>query len=202
MDAIAGLLLAAGASRRMGRPKLLLPVGGKPMLRWAAEALVAAGLSPVVAVLGHEALAVGETLAGLPVLRLENRSYPEGQASSLRAGVGALPPTCRAAAVALGDMPGLRAAAVVKLVEAFRSGGKGIALPVYHGRRGHPVVFDLERYRTELLALSGDEGGRSLLARHTEDVLEVPVGDAGVLLDVDTPEAYERTRHAASLDPR
>jgi molybdenum cofactor cytidylyltransferase len=162
------------------------------MVRWAAEALVGAGLDPVVAVLGLEAARVAGALEGLPFRLVDNPRYRSGQASSLGAGIEALPADCRAAAVALGDMPCVTPALVANLVSAYRSGGRGIVLPVYNGRRGHPVLFDLERYRAELLSLSGDEGGRSLLARHPEDVLEVVVDDPGAVLDVDTPDAYEK----------
>ena len=187
----AGVLLAAGESRRMGRPKLLLPLRGRPLVRWTAEALVGAGLSPLVAVLGHRADEVREALAGLELETILNPAYADGQATSLRAAVEALPAACRTVAVALGDMPGVHAQTVRAVVAAFGAAGKGIARPVHAGRPGHPVVFDLTKYRAELLALTGDEGARSLLVRHAEDVLEVPVEDPGVLVDVDTPEAYE-----------
>ncbi len=188
----AGILLAAGASRRMGGTnKLLLPVGGRPMVRRPAEALVGAGLDPVIAVLGRDAGAVAEALEGLPVVPVRNPDPDEGMGGSLRRGCEALPADADAVAVALGDLPGLRAPAVAAVVEAFRRGRQGIALPVCRGRRGHPVVLDLGRYRTALLGLRGDVGARLLVRAHPDDVLEVPVDDPGVLRDVDTWEDYE-----------
>ncbi len=198
---IAGVLLAAGESRRMGSQKLLLPLRGKPLVRWAGEALVEAGLDPLIVVLGAAAAGVRSVLQDLPCTFVENEAYGTGMASSVSAGVRCVPPGCRAVALALGDMPLVDSQTIRQVFDSFRKEGKGIALPTHGGRRGHPVIFALPKYRSELLALTGDAGGRSLLATHPEDVLEVPVENAGVLSDVDTPEAYERVRDAAPLQP-
>ena len=188
----AGILLAAGVSARMGGAnKLLLPWRGEPMVRLPARALVEAGLRPVIAVLGHEAGAVGRALEALPVRTVFNPDFREGMGASLRAGVQALPPDAVAVAVALGDLPALSAPIVRAVVAAFRASPRGIAVPVFRGRRGHPVVFDLERYRPALLGLRGDRGARDVVAAHPGDVLEVPVDDPAVIRDVDTPDAYE-----------
>lgn len=190
---IAGLLLAAGQSRRMGGgSKLLLPIAGKTLVRRAAETLLAAELAPVLVVVGQDPEAVRRELAGLPLGFVENPRYADGMASSIVAGVSALGDAPRAVAIALGDMPRTSPDTVRALLRAFAASGKGIAVPVHGSRRGHPVVFDLREYRHALLALDGDAGARSVLATHSEDVLEVPVDDPGVLIDVDTPEDYER----------
>ncbi len=195
---LAGLLLAAGASARMGGPnKLLLPVEGEPLVRRPARALLEAGLRPVVVVVGRDAEAVRQALEGLPVLFAENPDFSEGMAGSLRKGVEALGSDVEAVAIALGDLPDLRAPVVRRLVAAFHDAAQGIVVPVHEGRRGHPVLLDLRRYRGELLALAGDEGARSILRRHPEEVLEVAVEDPGVTADVDTPEEYERIRQGA-----
>jgi molybdenum cofactor cytidylyltransferase len=188
---IAGVLLAAGQSKRMGgASKLLLPLRGKPLVRWAGEALAGAGFDPLVAVLGRNAVQVREALEGLGFQFVENAKFAEGMATSIVAGILELPDGCRGAGLVLGDMPRVRSESIRGLARVFEDGRRGIVVPVYGGRRGHPVLFDLRKYREELLALGGDEGARSLLARHPEDVLEFPVEDAGVVMDIDSPDDY------------
>ena len=185
---IAGVLLAAGSSRRMGTgSKLLAPVGGTPVVRHGAENLLAAGLAPLVVVLGAAEAGVREALSGLEVRFVRNPDHGRGMASSIVAGVGSLDPEVDTLVLALGDMPGVRPATVSNLLRAFRDSRCNIAVPVYQGVRGHPVVFGLGAYRAELLGLRGDSGARSILGAHAQDVLSVPVTDPGVRIDVDTP---------------
>lgn len=189
----AGLVLAAGQGRRMGGPqKLLLPYQGVALVRRAAEALLGAGLSPVVVVVGADAEAVEGELRGPRLQVIRNPRHAEGMGTSVAAGVAALGSGVGAVAVALGDMPRLRADTVRALHRAFLATGRGIAVPLWEGRRGHPVLFDLTRYRPHLLGLTGDEGARSVLQSCPDDVLEVPVDDPGVVLDVDTPEDFSQ----------
>lgn len=189
---IAGILLAAGRSVRMpGGSKLLLVWKGKPLVRWAAEALTEGGLSPIVAVAGGDPEALATALEGLPLHLVPNPRHAEGMGTSLAAGVFALGVDVEAAAVALGDMPLLAAATVRRLAAAFLAADRSIAVPLCHGRRGHPVLFDLRRHRPGLLGLRADEGARSLLTAYPDEILEVPVNDEGVLLDVDAPEDYQ-----------
>lgn len=184
----AGLLLAAGTSRRMEAAKLLLPVGTEPLVRVSATVLLAAGLFPVFAVLGHRATEVALALAGLPVVCITNPRFAQGMGTSLAAGVAALPFSTISAVVALGDMPGVLPETIRTLLAA--RGTRGIAVPTYRGQRGHPVVFEMQRYRASLEHLEGDRGARALLATHPEEVVEVPVEDPGVALDLDTQEEY------------
>ena len=177
----------------MGGPnKLLLPIGTTCLVTQAAGALVDAGLNPVVAVLGRDAEEVAGALAALPVQTVVNPAWREGMGRSLAAGIAGLPPQMTAVAVSLGDLWALRPTTAAHVVAAFQNSPRGIAVPVYNGRRGHPVVFDLLRYRSFLLQLAGDQGARSLLAQVPGDVLEVVVDDPGVVLDVDTPDDYSR----------
>ncbi len=189
----AAVLLAAGGARRMGGPnKLLLPVGGVPLVVRAIRPLLEAGLSPVIVVLGRDADRMAETLEALPVQTVRNPHWEQGMGTSLARGVAALGREAEMVAVSLGDLFSLRTATVIDLVTAFEATSRGIVIPVFQGHRGHPVLFDVVRYRDRLLALSGDEGARAVVAGASEDVLEVAVEDPGVCRDLDTPAEYAR----------
>ncbi|KMO11446.1 nucleotidyltransferase family protein [Methylobacterium platani] len=190
-DPVGTVLLAAGRGTRFGAsPKLLSPLDGKPLVRHAAEAALAADLGPVVAVLGHAADAVRAALAGLPLTLVENRDYAEGLSTSLRAGLAALPETIGASLVLLGDMPRVGPGLLVQLAEAFRTAhvAPSAVVPVREGQRGNPVLLNRRLLAEGLATLTGDRGAGPLLARRS-DVLDLPVEDAGVLVDVDTPAA-------------
>lgn len=186
---VAGMVLAAGSSRRMGsRNKLLIDVAGTPMVRRVAETALQAGLEPVVTVVGHGGEEVRQALRGLSLTLVANDRPQDGLSRSLRLGVEALP-AVDAAVVLLGDMPWVRSADVEALVAAFDpSASREICVPVHGGSRGNPVLWSA-RFFPEISALEGDVGARSLLARHAEVVHEVTGVGAGVLQDVDTPEA-------------
>lgn len=187
---VAALVLAAGRSTRMGGAnKLVAPVEGKPMVRQVVEALLASRARPVIVVTGHERERVEAALQHLPVTFVHNPDYPAGMSTSLRAGISAVPEECDGALVCLGDMPRLSAPVVDALIEAFHpEDGRSIVVPVHEGRRGHPVLF-ARAFFPALCALAGDVGARSVIAAHSEAVVEVEVGDPGILVDVDTPEA-------------
>jgi molybdenum cofactor cytidylyltransferase len=190
---VAGVVLAAGLSRRMGkRNKLVAEIDGKPMVRRVVETALAAGLDRVVVVIGHGAADVRAALDGLPVTFAENVRPEAGLSSSLRVGLRAVEggdPPVAAAVVLLGDMPWVEAGDVRALVAAFDpASGCEICVPVHEGRRGNPVLWD-RRFIAEMTALQGDVGARALLERHGERVREVPVAGVGVLRDVDTSDA-------------
>ncbi|GJD50959.1 Nicotine blue oxidoreductase [Methylobacterium crusticola] len=194
------VLLAAGRGTRFGpEPKLLARLDGEPLVRHAAAAALAAttlasGLGPVVAVLGHAEPEVRAALRGLPLTLVRNPAYADGMATSLRAGLAALPDAVEGAIVLLGDMPRIGAGLLVRLAGAFREAAAGGApapaavVPVRAGRRGNPVLLNRRLLADGLSSLAGDRGAGPLLAARS-DVLEVPVEEAGILLDVDTPAA-------------
>ncbi|TNC16248.1 nucleotidyltransferase family protein [Methylobacterium terricola] len=193
-EPVGTVLLAAGRGTRFGAsPKLLTPLDGKPLVRHAAEAALAADLGPVIAVLGHAGEGVRTALAGLPLRLVENRDYAEGLSTSLRAGLGALPETVAASLVLLGDMPRIGPGLLVRLAEAFRGAevAPSAVVPVRDGQRGNPVLLNRRLLGATIAALTGDRGAGPLLARRS-DVLELPVEDPGVLVDVDTPAALAR----------
>lgn len=189
---VAGVVLAAGRSSRMGGAnKLLAKLAGTPMVRRVTETVIQAGVDPVVVVTGHDADAVRQALDGLPVRFILNRRYATGIGSSVSAGIGAVDGEADGAMVVLGDMPWITVADLRALVEAFApADGRGICVPVVRGRRGNPVLWGA-RYFAGLRGLEGDVGGRRLLEQHAEDVCTVSVADDGVLRDIDTPDALE-----------
>lgn len=186
---VAGIVLAAGGSRRMGRPKMLLPLGPRTVLGAAVAPLLEARvLDPVVVVLGCDAEEVrrGSGLPEDPRLRVvANEGWREGMASSLRRGLGECP-SAGAALLALGDQVGVTPERVRRLVDAWRSGAP-LAVPVHAGRASHPVVFS-RRLWPELLELSGDVGAREVVLRHQAEAARV---ECEPLRDIDTAEEYQ-----------
>ena len=189
MSTVAAIILAAGRSTRMGGPnKLLLPLGGKPVVAHAVEAALASRARPVVVVTGHQADAVTEALAGYDVRAIDNPDYATGLASSLKAGVRAVSDDADGALILLGDMPAITPGLLDRLIEAFLERPDATAaLPVREGQRGNPVLLGRALF-PKVLQLEGDEGARRIIGR--EGVVEVPVEDDGVTADVDTPEAF------------
>lgn len=187
---VGGLLLAAGQSRRMGKAnKMLVEIEGTPMVVHAARALIASGAAPIVVVLGHEPAAVEAALEGLPVTFVRNPDYTDGLSTSLKAGLSALPEQCAGAVIALGDMPGVTAADIDSLIDAFDPAtGHTICVPTHHGKRGNPVLWG-RRYFAEMAGVSGDVGARHLIGENADQVIEVARDNPGILIDLDTPEA-------------
>ena len=196
---VAAVILAAGRSTRMGGPnKLLAELGGKTLVRIVAEQALASKAPGVIVVTGHQAAEVEKSLAGLKVRFVRNPDFAEGLASSVKAGIAAVPDDADAAVVCLGDMPLIDAHLIDRLIEAFAPDRGGlIAVPVSDGRRGNPVLWS-RRFFSELMTLDGDIGARHLIAKHGEAVAEVPVEGHGAFLDIDTPQALEAARLAPS----
>ncbi|MFD1332415.1 NTP transferase domain-containing protein [Methylopila musalis] len=192
---VAGVVLAAGRSSRMGGPnKLLEVVDGRPMVRHAVEAALAADLDEVVVVVGHQRERVVAALEGLPARFVVNPDFADGLSTSLRAGLSALASGTDGALVALGDMPRVGPDLIRRLVAAFDpAAGAHVALPTHHGVRGNPVLWG-RRFFPELMSVTGDVGGRALLGLNAQWAREVEVEDAGPVTDVDTPEALRALR--------
>ncbi len=188
---VAAIVLAAGRSSRMGAHKLLLPLGGRPLVAHAVRAACESRASPVIVVLGHEAERVRAALPAGSYTVVENPGYAAGMASSLRAGLAAVPESCAGALVVLGDQPLVSPELLNRLIDAALRSPERIVAASYDGRRGNPVCFP-RRYFAELAAINGDEGGRSVLLRHPDALLTVECGDLAPDLDADTPEDYAR----------
>ncbi len=186
---IGAIILAAGQSSRMGANKLLMEVGGKPMLRRVAEAAIASHADPVIVVTGHASDAVKASLEDLPLQVTNNSEYSKGLSTSLRAGINGLPEDCDGALVLLGDMPGVKADLIDRMIAAFDPGeDRAICVAAHDGRRGNPVLW-ARRFFPEILAIEGDGGARNLIAAYNELICEIEAADAAPLLDIDTPEA-------------
>jgi len=193
---IAGSVLAAGLSRRMGQAKLLLTLRGRPVIRLSVEAVLAAGVDPLVVVAGSEHAGVAKALDGLPLTIALNPHPEAGQASSIRVGVGALPQGSEAILIALGDQPFLPPEVIPALRAEFDRTGKAIAAPRYRREMGNPVLFRHDMFG-ELLDLSGDRGARAVIERDAGRVALVDF-DLPMPQDVDTPEDYEGLRSAVN----
>ncbi len=197
------VVLAAGESRRMGTQKLLLPFGDTTVVGAVVRTAADSCAEGVLVVLGADRERVRAELepgrepdrgagpAGTAAIAFTvNEDYPSGMLSSIQAGFRALPPDAEAAVVMLGDQPFLPSRVVDAVIAAYRESGKGIVIPAFRGRRGHPVLVDI-KYRDEVLALDPADGLRQLMRAHSGDIQEVDVDDAGILRDLDTPEDYQ-----------
>jgi molybdenum cofactor cytidylyltransferase len=190
---ISGIVLAGGTSSRLGQPKQLMDLGGRPVLQYVLEAGAAAGLDELVVVLGHRAEDVAAALSLPPAARtVVNPDYATGQASSMRTGLAAASPSAQAALLLLGDQPAMRPADIRAVMDAYRSGAGPIVQGSYRGEPGHPVLFDRSVW-PDLLAVEGDRGARDLIKSHPDWVVRVHL-DADVPADLDTMEDYEHLK--------
>jgi molybdenum cofactor cytidylyltransferase len=190
---VAALVLAAGRSRRMAPLNKLLVADdhGVPMIARVVDQVAASGLRPILVVTGHERERVEEALAGRPVIFVHAEDYAQGLSASLRAGIAALPPEAEGVLVCLGDMPLVTAGVMQRLVAAFDpEEGRAIVQPTYRGKQGTPVLWGREFF-PEMMAITGDVGARQLVGRHADRLVEVEVGEDGVLRDFDTTEALK-----------
>lgn len=197
-DAVAGVLLAAGTSARMGTNKLLLSVAGESVLRRAARRALAAGLSPLVVVLGHEAERTRRELEGLDCQVVLNPRYEEGISSSRTAGLAALPLVTPAAVVILADMPRVSSEMIAALVARWRETGAPLVISQYgdtdDGAIAPPFLYDRALF-PELLALSGGSCGQRVIKNHLDQAQIVSWPDTA-LADLDVPADYERLEQA------
>jgi molybdenum cofactor cytidylyltransferase len=189
------VLLAAGRSTRMGAVnKMLAKIGGKPLVRIAAEQALGSQASPVIVVTGHEREQVELALDGLPVRIVHNPDYAEGLGTSLKAGIAAVPAGADGAIVCLGDMPQVDSTLIDKLINAFDpDSGALVVVPSIDGRRGNPVVW-ARRFFNDLMSIRGDFGARYLIGSYVEAVVEVPLTGDAALIDVDTPESLSAVK--------
>ncbi len=198
---IGAIILAAGQSSRMGANKLLMDVGGQPMLRRVAAAATQSHADPVIVVTGNASGEIKAALGKLPLQFAHNQAFSEGLSTSLRTGLNVLPEDCDGVLVLLGDMPDIDAALIDRLIAAFDPAeSRAICVATHDGRRGNPVLW-ARRFFPEILAIEGDVGARNLIAAYPELVCEIEARDDAPLLDLDTPEAIAAYRHAKLEKP-
>ncbi len=186
---VAAVVLAAGRGTRMGGAKMTALLGGRPLVRYPHEAAAASRAEPLVTVVGHQSETVFAALAGIDSQIVENPRFEDGMSTSLQAGLASLPESVAGAVILLGDMPHVTPAIIDRLLDAFAAAPSAHAVvPVVNGQRGNPILL-ARRLFPEVMKLSGDVGARRLLAAAGDSVVEVPIDDAAVLTDVDTPEA-------------
>ncbi|MBE3595667.1 MAG: nucleotidyltransferase family protein [Hydrogenibacillus sp.] len=193
---IGGVILAAGLSSRMGRPKQWLPLGGKPLFRHSVEAAVHAGLDPVILVAGGDAERMIRAVADLPVEVIDNPDFRQGMSTSLKRGIRAVQGRADACLILLADQPFVSRSLIDALRDAYqahRAHGTKIVRPVFQGIPGHPVLVDASLF-PYYETLEGDVGGKAILERFREAMVLLPWDDRRAGVDVDTPEDYRSVR--------
>jgi molybdenum cofactor cytidylyltransferase len=190
---VAAVILAAGRSTRMGTNKLTADVGGEPLIRRTAEAVLASRARPVVLVTGHEAEKLADAIVGLDLIAVRNQRYVEGLSTSVIAGIAALPEETRAALICLADMALVGPAVLDALIARFEAEpDAGAIVPACEGRWGNPVLLSRKLFGL-VATLRADAGARKLL-QGRDDVRVLNVEDPAILMDADTPEALQEMR--------
>jgi len=185
------IILAAGESRRMGEPKLLLPFGGKTIIETVVNNAVQSKADGVLVVLGSSAEEIAGQIKNFPAKTSVNPNFRQGMLSSIQWGFESMPEGTRAVLVMLADQPMIPSSVIDRVIDAYRKTEKSIVLPVYNKRRGHPILIDM-KHRDEVKQISPDTGLRALIHNHAEDILEVDVDAPGILRDIDTLEDYDK----------
>ncbi|MGQ9833098.1 MAG: nucleotidyltransferase family protein [Candidatus Villigracilaceae bacterium] len=191
---IGAVVLAAGQSRRMGRPKLCLPWGTTTILGQVMTTLGSAGLDEIMVVTGAARQEVETLLLGLagqfPLHSVHNPDYAQtGMLGSVQTGLRALSAQVEAALIVLGDQPQVQKRTVELVLEAYKNHRAGLVIPSYNKRRGHPWLV-ARRLWPSLLSLASEQTLRDFLSAHSDEILYVPIEDDSILRDIDTPEQY------------
>ena len=188
---ICAVVLAAGRSERMGTQKLLLPLGGKPVITRVVDALLESSVEQILVVVGRDGKLIQEVIGDREVQFVPNPDSSSDMLGSVRCGLRALPAGCEAVLVAMGDQPGISSELVNQLICSFGDDKSEIVVPAWEGHRGHPVLFST-RLCDEVLRRHDGSGLRGLLEAHPEKVFELAVSSRAALEDMDTPADYQR----------
>ncbi|HKK42796.1 MAG TPA: nucleotidyltransferase family protein [Bacteroidales bacterium] len=189
MKDIWSVVLAAGESKRMGFPKMLLDFNGSTMIGKVIDTIIESEAGSILVVLGAERESIIEILSGYKINTCYNEHYKDGMLSSVQCGIRNVPANAGAVLVFQGDQPLIKAQTINAIIDAYRTTGRNILIPVNGGRRGHPVLIGM-KYREEIYTLNAKIGLRELMLKNRDDILEVETSDQGILRDFDTYEEY------------
>lgn len=189
---VAGILLAAGTSSRMGSNKLFFELNGESILRGAVRRALSGGLSPLIVILGHERDKARREIEDLPCQWALNPLYEQGINSSLKSGVKAVPPEARAAMVLLADMPFVSPEMIAAMIARYRASAAPLVISDYEGVNAPPMLYDRSLF-PELLAMTGEGCGRQVVKRRRGEA-EVLSWPAAALADLDVPDDYDRLK--------
>lgn len=189
MNGIWAIVLAAGESRRMGTPKMLLPYNDVTIIEQVIRNLMDANLDRVVVVVGAGKEEIMKVTRRYDVFHCYNENYKSGMLSSVKCGFYSLPEGCLAALIMPGDQPMTGPGEINSVISSFLESDRGLVMAAHNGKRGHPLIVDM-KYLDEVLSLPGEDGLRVLADRHPDDVLEADTDDPSVLRDIDTQEDY------------
>ena len=187
---ISAILLAAGQSKRMGELKQLMPFGQSTIVEQAVDNLLGSAVVEVIVVVGYKAEDVIKAIAAKPIRMVINPDYEQGMSTSIIAGLNLVHGGVQGVMLAMGDQPLVDSQTINGLIDEFCNHDKGIAVPTYQGRRGHPIIFAI-KYKEQLLKLGGDVGGRQIIKDNPGDVLDVAVDSESVVADFDTTDDYQ-----------
>ena len=186
---VSAILLAAGESKRMGRPKLLLPFGKGTVLGQTIDNLLSSKVDEVIVVLGYRAQEMIKAIANRPVKVVVNPIYHQGMSTSIITGLNLVDDKAQRLMIALADQPLINNKTFNRLIEESLGADKCIIIPIYGGKRGNPIIFSA-KYKEELLSLKGDVGGRQIIRQHPDDILEVAADSESINIDIDTMGNY------------
>jgi molybdenum cofactor cytidylyltransferase len=197
---ITGIILAAGESTRMGKPKLFLPFGDKSMIEKVVLNAQWSVLDTIIVVAGQEKDRMQNILQGYPVEIVQNNRYRDGMLSSVHCGLEAVPGITDAVMVLLGDQPMISHAVIDGLIEVYSRSDKGIVLAAYDGQRGHPLLFG-RKYMEEIMGFLPDMSLKDLLRKHPDEIEEMESGQVEILMDIDNEQEYtEALKHQDKND--
>jgi len=189
MSEIWGIILAAGESKRMGKPKMLMSYRGKTIIESVIDKVAGSNVDKLMVVLGSSGNEIEKIIISKPVKCCFNENYHQGMLSSVKCGLRSLPGGFGAALIFLGDQPMVEISVINSVIDAWRHSGKGIVIPVTGNKRGHPLLIE-SRYRVEIETLDLQESLRTFIQRFSDDVQEIEVNASSILKDIDTLEDY------------